>query len=137
MDYTVGMKIKVNSTSNPFMRIDGREGEILYVDDYGKLYGTWGSAAINPRVDDIEVIYNPIESPLYYATPCQVRWYNWKTGFFDGGIAYKDILISGIDGEVYTLNYIIGKARDCGMRASDAIIELEWINISESIWEEY
>lgn len=135
MDYTVGMKIKVNSTSNPFMRIDGREGEILYIDDYGKLYGTWGPAAINPRVDDIEITYNPIESPLYYTTPCQVRWYNWKTGFYDGGIAYKDVLISGIDGEVYTLKYIRYKAEYCGVRADDAIVELEWLNISRCIWE--
>ena len=35
---------------------DGKEGEIIDIDDLGQLHGTWGGLAIVPEVDEFEVI---------------------------------------------------------------------------------
>ena len=35
---------------------DGKEGEIIDIDDLGQLHGTWGGLAIIPEVDEFEVI---------------------------------------------------------------------------------
>jgi hypothetical protein len=74
--------------------------------------------------------------PLYYGTPCQVRFVDC-----DGpdninvcyGIAYKDEIICGCCGAVLSIDEIIKDAEKAGVHWDDAIIELEWIDISESI----
>lgn len=74
--------------------------------------------------------------PLYYETPCQVRFidcgdpHNITTL---GGIAYKDEIICGCCGAILSIDGIIKDAEKVGIHCDDAIVELEWINISESI----
>lgn len=72
-------------------------------------------------------------TPLYYSTPCQVRWYNPSTKKYYGGIAYLDKLIKG-DGSVFKTDEIVLNAVKSGLNPDDAVIELDWIDISEAIW---
>jgi len=55
---TVGTKIKIISLEDPYTResYNGREGEVTFIDDLGNLFGTWGSLAVIPGVDDYVVI---------------------------------------------------------------------------------
>ena len=71
-------------------------------------------------------------TPLYYGTPCQVRFYE-KDGTYCGGIAYHGYIICGYCGQVRLIEDIIKNATDAGIHWDNAIIELEWINISDSI----
>ena len=46
---------------------NGKEGEVLFIDDIGQIHGTWGGCALIPEVDKFEVIrsslrINSIES---------------------------------------------------------------------------
>lgn len=50
-----------------------------------------------------------------------------------GGIAYHDEIICGCCGAVLSIQDVIDDAAECGIHWDDAIIELEWIDISESI----
>jgi hypothetical protein len=73
---------------------------------------------------------------LYYGTPCQVRFVdcgdpnNITTCY---GIAYHDEIICGCCGAILPIDEIIKDAERAGVHWDDAVIELEWINISESI----
>lgn len=74
--------------------------------------------------------------PLYYGTPCQVRFVdigdpnNITTSY---GIAYRDEIICGCCGAILSIDEIIKDAEKAGIHWDDAIIELEWIDISENI----
>lgn len=35
---------------------DGKEGIVNHIDSIGQLHGTWGGLAINPQIDEFEVI---------------------------------------------------------------------------------
>ena len=35
---------------------NGREGVVEFVDSAGQLHGTWGGLAVNPQIDEYEVI---------------------------------------------------------------------------------
>lgn len=35
---------------------NGRTGMVEYIDSIGQLHGTWGGLAVNPDVDDYEII---------------------------------------------------------------------------------
>ena len=75
-------------------------------------------------------------TPLYYGTPCQVRFVdcgdpnNITTSY---GIAYKDEIICGCCGAVLSIDELIKDAEKAGVHWDVAIIELEWINISDNI----
>lgn len=69
--------------------------------------------------------------PLFYGTPCQVRF--WGNGEYFGGIAYHDIIICGCCGDVLKIDDVVEKAKQDGIHFDDAIIELEWLNISDKI----
>ena len=75
-------------------------------------------------------------TPLYYGTPCQVRFID--CGDPDniticGGIAYKDEIICGCCGAILSIDEIIKDAEEAGYHWDNAIIELEWIDIDEAI----
>ena len=75
-------------------------------------------------------------TPLYYGTPCQVRFVDSgdpNNITICGGIAYKDEIICGCCGVVLSIDRIIKDAEKAGVHWDDAIIELEWANISENI----
>ena len=72
-------------------------------------------------------------TPLYYGTPCQVRFYESFTKKYLGGIAYHDKIICGHCGSIYRIESIIHGAESAGIHWDDAIIELEWIDISDII----
>lgn len=75
-------------------------------------------------------------TPLYYGTPCQVRFVDYgdpKNITTSYGIAYKDEIVCGCCGAVLSIDEIIKDAEKAGVHWDDAIIELEWIDISENI----
>lgn len=75
-------------------------------------------------------------TPLYYATPCQVRFIDLgdpSNPTMCGGIAYKDGIICGCCGAILSIQEIIDDAARAGIHFDDAIIELDWIDIEEAI----
>ena len=51
----IGDKIKIiNMKGEP--QYDGKEGIVLFIDDIGKIHGTWGSCALMPGEDIYELI---------------------------------------------------------------------------------
>lgn len=75
-------------------------------------------------------------TPLYYGTPCQVKFVD--CGDPDnitlcGGIAYHDFVICGCCGAILSIQEIIDDAVANGYHWDDAIIELEWLDISDEI----
>ena len=75
-------------------------------------------------------------TPLYYGTPCQVKFVD--CGDPDnitlcGGIAYHDFVICGCCGAILSIQEIIDDAVANGYHWDDAIIELEWSDISDEI----
>ena len=124
MNYQVGMKVHINHINDPYANYDGREGMIVHIDDMGQLHGTWGSLALVPEEDSFDIIYD--YTPLYYATPCQVRWYNIQDHQWHAGIAYKDELILD-DGAVDKIDAIVKAAQTCGIHWDDAVVELNWL----------
>lgn len=75
-------------------------------------------------------------TPLYYGTPCQVRFVdcgdpnNITTCY---GIAVENHIICGCCGAVFLIDDIIKDAERVGIHWDDAIIELEWVNLTDII----
>ena len=61
-DYKVGQKIRIinmddnNGQDVQAHEYNGRVGIIRLIDDIGQLHGSWGGLAVNPEIDDIEII---------------------------------------------------------------------------------
>lgn len=75
-------------------------------------------------------------TPLYYGTPCQVRFIDFgdpNNPTTCGGIAYKDEIICGCCGVILSIQDIIDDAAKAGIHFDDAIIELDWIDIEKTI----
>ena len=75
-------------------------------------------------------------TPLYYGTPCQVRFIDCgdpNNITICGGIAYHDFIICGCCGTILPIQEIIDDAGACGYHWDNAIIELDWIDIDEAI----
>ena len=72
-------------------------------------------------------------TPLYYKTPCQVRFYDAYDGEWRGGIAYQDFIVCGCCGAIMPIEDIIEDAKQCMLHFDKAIVELEWIDISDEI----
>ena len=72
-------------------------------------------------------------TPLYYKTPCQVRFYDANDGLWRGGIALHDCIICGCCGAIMGIEDLIKDAEKFGVHFDDAIIELEWIDVSDEI----
>ena len=70
---------------------------------------------------------------LYYSHPVQVRYWNSFYQKYLGAIAYHDFLICGHCGEINLITDIIDAAANDGKNQDDAIIELDWLNISGNI----
>lgn len=72
-------------------------------------------------------------TPLYYGTPCQVKFYEPLGGTYLGGIAFHDNIICGCCGGIYEIDKVVKEASKEGIHWDQAIIELEWIDISDTI----
>ena len=72
-------------------------------------------------------------TPLYYGTPCQVKFYDAFVQEYVGGIAHHDTVICGDNGAVLLIDDIIKDAEKFNIHWDDAVIELEWIDISGAI----
>ena len=70
---------------------------------------------------------------LYYKTPCQVRFYDVYDGEWRGGIAYQDKIFCGCCGCILSIQDIIDDAKRNKIHFDSAIVELEWIDISDDI----
>ena len=56
MEIMIGTKIRINHLRDENDLYDGKEGIVEHIDSIGQLWGTWGSLAVIPDVDDYEVI---------------------------------------------------------------------------------
>ena len=74
-------------------------------------------------------------TPLYYGTPCQVKFYEAADGLIRGGIAYRDYIICGCCGAVLLIEDVIKDATKAGVHWDDAVVELEWVDIEQQIRE--
>ena len=81
----------------------------------------------NNNLEDIQV------ESLYYSHPVQIRYWNTIHQEYEGAIAYQDYLIRGDTGRLIPLQEIIEAAAYQDISADGAIIELDWIDIGESI----
>ena len=72
-------------------------------------------------------------TPLYYGTPCQVRFYDAHDNMWRGGIALHDFVICGCCGVMLKIQDIIDDAEKYNIHWDEAIVELEWIDIEEAI----
>ena len=72
-------------------------------------------------------------TPLYYATPCQVRFFHPTHFCYEGGIALYNLIISGIDGEIFITDWIVTNAAGHGVHWDDAVVELDWLDINKTI----
>ena len=55
MNYDIGDWIRIKyMEGEPHYK--GREGQITIVDGIGKLHGTWGGLAVEPGVDEFEIL---------------------------------------------------------------------------------
>ena len=73
---------------------------------------------------------------MYYKTPCQVRFVdcgdpNDITICY--GIAYKDEIICGCYGAILSIDGIIKDAEKAGVHWDDAVVELEWVDLTDII----
>lgn len=71
---------------------------------------------------------------LYYAHPIQVRY--WDTGLqkYVSGIGYHDVIICGCCGKACSITEIIDEAaKYCKMDPDKIIIEMEWVDINQTI----
>lgn len=61
-DYKVGQQIRIihmddnNGNDTQAHEYNGKVGIINFVDGIGQLHGTWGGLAVNPEIDEIEII---------------------------------------------------------------------------------
>ena len=61
-DYKVGQQIRIirmddnNGKDIQARSYNGKVGIINVVDGIGQLHGTWGGLAVNPEIDEIEII---------------------------------------------------------------------------------
>jgi hypothetical protein len=55
MKFNVGDKIKIICMKDE-TAYKGRAGVVEHIDDLGQLHGSWGSLAIIPEVDEIELV---------------------------------------------------------------------------------
>jgi hypothetical protein len=73
-------------------------------------------------------------TPLYYGTPCQVRFYEAADGYYRGGIAYHDFIICGCCGAVLKTDDVVAEAEKAGIHWDHAVIEYgEWVDLSDTI----
>ena len=72
-------------------------------------------------------------TPLFYGTPCQVRFYNAIDGLYYGGIAFGDIIICGCCGGITCIEDVVSAAVEAGISCEDAVIELSWYDLSDAI----
>ena len=72
-------------------------------------------------------------TPLYYGTPCQVRFYEPADGEYRGGIAYHNFIICGGCGSILSIDDVVAEAVHAGVHWDDAVVELEWVDIGEVI----
>lgn len=72
-------------------------------------------------------------TPLYYGTPCQVKYYDAANDEYVGGIALFDFIICGCCGSKTPTDEIVADAVRAGVHWDDAVIELEWVNLSDII----
>ena len=72
-------------------------------------------------------------TPLYYGTPCQVRFFEAADCLYRGGIAYHNVVICGCCGAVLLIDDIVKDAEKYNIHWDDAIVELEWIDIDKAI----
>ena len=72
-------------------------------------------------------------SPLYYGTPCQVRFYDTADGLWRGGIALRDFIICGCCVTMFSIKDVVDEANKDGFNQDYAIVELDWLDINNKI----
>ena len=70
--------------------------------------------------------------PLYYKEPMQVKYFDSVLQKYEGGIAFHNYIIRGLDGCMVWIPNIVNEARQFGLMDA-AVIELKWTNLSKEI----
>ena len=68
-------------------------------------------------------------TPLYYATPVQVRYFDFSTGEYNNGMAYHDELFTH-DGQVLPITTCLIEAQARSIHWDSALIEQEWVDLN-------
>lgn len=71
-------------------------------------------------------------TPLYYSTPCQVKWFNIEHDRWEGGIGFQNYLIKG-DGSIIPLDDILSEAVEHCIDVEKVVIELSWLDLNDTI----
>ena len=69
----------------------------------------------------------------YYNEPTQVRYIDFTTKTWKYGIAFQDYLIAGVDGDLIRLADFFREATDLNLDADAVLIELSWLDLTNSI----
>lgn len=69
---------------------------------------------------------------LYYSTPVQVKYYNRTYQRYQGGIAYRDEIITS-EGDLISIDSIIQYASLDNITPDDAVVELSWKDLDDFI----
>ena len=66
-----------------------------------------------------------LQTDFYYDKPFQVIFLrpDCKEPTYDKGIAYKNRIISSREGDVFTMQQVLARARQCGVDCDYAIVE--------------
>ena len=72
-------------------------------------------------------------TPLYYGTPCQVKYWDIDEQRYIGGIALRDELICGCCGSICKIDAIVAAGVADGKHWDDVVIELAWKDIDNII----
>ena len=59
-----------------------------------------------------------------------MRFYDAATNNYYGGIAYQDVIFCGCCGSIIPIEDIVNSAK---MSSDEAIVELEWVDLSDII----
>ena len=72
-------------------------------------------------------------TPLYYGTPCQVKYWDIDEQKYIGAICLRDEIICGCCGSICKIDEVVAAGVADGKHWDDVIIELDWVNISDYI----
>lgn len=75
-------------------------------------------------------------TPLYYSTPCQVKYYDRHEKTYRGAICYHEYIIFGNGSWDYTDRFVLKTAEETGKHFDEVLVELNWVDISNSIYNE-
>lgn len=72
-------------------------------------------------------------TPLYYAHPVQVSYFDFEKLKHKEGIAFHEFIVRAVDGKAFYIEEIINGGRANNFHEDLTIIEQEWVNFEPTI----